>query len=334
MKRTNKYISLLALTAGLIACNKVTVETNPDGKYRIAFDEVGVDTKAAITATDGISEFKVWGAVKENADDAVYNNIFEGATVVWGENSEGENAWNYSGEQYWQENSKYRFFAVAPISCVVKNDPAAMTYSFDYTMSGGFNVSDDDFNDVVVAQNSVETPVSLTSQPADVDMAFIHPFVKLRLHIAKSEDNADETMIVKEVRLTGMKNKGAYTYHIGTGVSEWIHDNSSSASLKYTNPSDDPLEVTDENGWIKLEFYALPQYISDASVSLEIDYEYTEAGRTETKSYKAYIPQTGIWEANKIITYKVELSVVQKIRFYIFEVKTWGRMPSGTVIIQ
>lgn len=334
MKRTNKYISLLALAAALIACNKVTVETNPDGKYRIAFDEVGVDTKAAITATDGISEFKVWGAVKENSDDADYENIFTGNVVEYKSDSEGNFGWIYKGEQYWKENSKYRFFAVSPISCVVKNDPAAMTYSFDYTMSGGFNVSDDDFNDVVVAQNSVETPVSLTSQPADVDMSFIHPFVKLRLHIAKSEDNADETMIVKEVRLTGVKNKGTYTYNIGTGVSEWIHDNSSSASLEYTNQSDNPLKVTDESGWIKLEFYALPQYVSDNQIRLEIDYQYSESGDTEMKSYNAYLPQTDVWQANKIITYKAELSVIQKIRFYISEVDTWGNMPSGTIIIQ
>ena len=328
MKRTNKYISLLALAAALIACNKVTVETNPDGNYRIAFDEVGVDTKDVIT--DGtLSEFEVWGASKTNTAGNVYSNVFEGLLV-----RKEDDSWGYDPPQYWVENSTYRFFAVSPTSCVVKNDPAAMTYSFDYTMSGGFNVSDDDFNDVVVAQKSVETPVSLTSPPADVDMTFIHPFVKLRLHIAKSEDNADETMIVKEVRLTGMKNKGAYTYHIGTGVSEWIHDNSSSASLKYTNPSDDPLKVTDENGWIKLEFYALPQYVSDNQIRLEIDYQYSESGDTEMKSYNAYLPQTSVWQANKIITYKAELSVIQKIRFYISEVDTWGNMPSGTIIIQ
>ena len=349
MKRINKYISLtlLLITAALaVGCNKEPDPTPSDGRYVIAFDEVGVDTKAAITATGGISEFKVWGAVKENSDDADYANIFTGNIVEYKRDSEGNFGWIYEGEQYWKEDSKYRFFAVSPTSYDIEYDESTLTYNVDYTVPGQFNVPDAQFNDIVVAGKTVETLTTLERDPGKVDMLFKHPITKVNLHIAKSSENKDDKMVVTEVSMKGMKNSGAYTYYLETGLAEW-NFKSTTSSLTYNgeyevkvdekivNEETEETEETEE-GWLKLQFYSLPHYISDNAVSLQITYKYKEASVTDykTKSYDVYLPQTDVWKENNIVTYKVELSADHNIRFYISKVDTWGMMPSGTVIIQ
>lgn len=334
-------LSLLAAGSLSVACNKEPAPTPQDGKYAIAFDEVGVDTKAAITATDGISEFKVWGAVKENSDDADYANIFTGSIVEYKMDSEGNFGWIYEGEQYWKEDSKYRFFAVSPTSYDIEYDESTLTYNVDYTVPGQFNVPDAQFNDIVVAGKTVETLTTLERDPGKVDMLFKHPITKVNLHIAKSNENSDDKMVVTDVSLAGMRNSGTYKYYLETGLTEWTFGTSTSSLIyegeDYEVNVDEYIgENDDDEGWLKLQFYALPQYISDNTVRLQISYTYTESTGTETdtKSYSVYLPQTDVWKENNIVTYKVELSADHKIRFYIYQVDTWGLMPSGTVIIQ
>lgn len=308
-----------------VSCNK-TVEPFENDGYAISFKNVDVNTKQLIEKTGDLTEFSVWGAMMDN-QEGIYHNVFEGSRV-----SKNATGWDYSDHRYWIPNSTYRFFAVAPTLHEVEFDSTDETYNVYYSLPDEFNVSAASFNDLVVASQSVETPDPIEDALNPVDLSFYHPFVKVRLHIFKSDENAGDLMVVKNVAVSGVKNIGTYSYYIGTGISEWALSGSSLISETFN--AEIGVESNDED-WLNLEFYALPQYISSGQVNVSISYQYTEPGQTaKDLTYNAPVPQTDIWRANKIVTYNAELSEEHKIRFNTPSVETWGEQGSGIVIIQ
>lgn len=316
----------LSFLAALVSCNE-TIEPFENDGYAISFKNIAVDTKQTIDEIDDMSNgFSVWGSAKNKSNDE-YQNIFEGTPVT-----KRGTVWGYDDLKFWQPNSIYRFFAFAPISHDCSFKSVDNSYNVSYSLPTEFNVSDASFTDFVVASQTEETPDPIVNAPAPVALSFSHPFVKVRLHIFKSDDNEADVMKVTNVKITGVKNSGTYSFYNSTGVAEWT----GSTSQDVSSNLDGTLGVADnENEWVKLEFYALPQYISTGQVSVTISYDYTEPGQALKKmTYVAPVPQTDIWQANKIITYKAELSQEHKIRFQTPGVDTWGEQGAGIIIIQ
>lgn len=323
MKRTNKYISLLALTAGLIACNKVTVETNPDGNYRIAFDEV--TTKAVIT--DGnLASFKVWGETTAGKAD-----VFEGV-VVTGSAPDGTGkmtAWSYYTDEadarYWEENKTYKFFAVAPTDVELEYDE---TWGVPYEMPERILASADELQDVVVARAS-RTTTTITEPPAPVELGFEHILTKINLNLQKSTENDDQTIRVTDVYVLGMQGKGTYQFDSGWS---YAHE------AKYVAIEDADIELQDGVKHSIGAFLAIPQALSAEGVQqvyLLVDFIYSDGSSSTSRYHVVPLPVDSVpeWQSGKEITYTAVISVDQSIRFETPNVASWGTSQSGGTII-
>lgn len=322
MKRIYKYISLLALTAGLIACNKVTVETNPDGKYRIAFDEV--TTKAVIT-DENLASFKVWGETTAGAAD-----VFDGVEVT-GSAPDGTGkmtAWSYYTDEadakYWEENKTYKFFAVAPATLEMSYDPTE-GYGVEYKISD--DMAADPVDMVVASQTRVIG--NLESEPDYVQLTFSHTLSKVQVQLTKSSTNAEQNIIVKEVYLYGMKGTGVYHYN----SSAWTLG----TELATIGREDITSELTTGSYTGFGEFMMIPQSLEQDSVYLIVSFDYTSNGATTSRMQFALIPVDVVdaWVANKSYTYKAEISVDHDMIFELPSIENWiSNNEGGTIIIK
>ena len=322
MKRTNKYISLLALAAALIACNKVTVETNPDGKYRIAFDEV--TTKAVITDKN-LASFKVWGETTAGAAD-----VFDGVEVT-GSAPDGTGkmtAWSYYTDEadakYWEENTTYNFFAVAPATLEMSYDPTE-GYGVEYKISD--DMAADPVDMVVASQTRVIG--NLESKPDDVQLIFSHTLSKVQVQLTKSSTNAEQNIIVKEVYLYGMKGTGVYHYN----SSAWTLG----TELATIGREGITSELTTGSYTGFGEFMMIPQSLEQDSVYLIVSFDYTSSGATTSRMQFAPIPVDVVdaWVANKSYTYKAEISVDHDMIFELPSIENWiSNNEGGTIIIK
>ena len=82
----------------------------------------------------------------------------------------------------------------------------------------------------------------------------------------------------------------------------------------------------------------LPQTIENNSIELEVAFRVGLEGNTdistfESKTYKAYLPNTVNWEAGKSYTYTAQVSTYNPIVFLAPMVESWGGSQSGGTII-
>lgn len=319
MKRTNKYISLLALAAALIACNKVTVETNPDGNYRIAFDEV--TTKAVIT-DENLASFKVWGETTAGAAD-----VFDGVVVTKGYDTNANTIWTYpeADTKYWEENTTYNFFAVAPTDVELEYDE---TWGVPYEMPERILASADELQDVVVAKAS-RTTATITEQPASVELGFEHILTKINLNLQKATENKDQTIRVTDVYVLGMQGKGIYQFDSGWS---YAHE------ARYVAIEDANIELQDGVKHSIGAFLAIPQALSAEGVQqvyLLVDFIYSDGSSSTSRYHVVPLPVDSVpeWQSGKEITYTAVISVDQSIRFETPNVASWGTSQSGGTII-
>ena len=322
MKRTNKYVSLLAFAAALIACNKVTVETNPDGNYRIAFDEV--TTKAVIT-DENLASFKVWGETTAGTAD-----VFDGVEVTGSapDVTGKMTAWSYYTDEadakYWEENTTYNFFAVAPATLEMSYDPTE-GYGVEYKISD--DMAADPVDMVVASQTRVIG--NLESKPDDVQLTFSHTLSKVQVQLTKSSTNAEQNIIVKEVYLYGMKGTGVYHYN----SSAWTLG----SELATIGREDITSELTTGSYTGFGEFMMIPQSLEQDSVYLIVSFDYTSNGATTSRMQFAPIPVDVVdaWVANKSYTYKAEISVDHDMIFELPSIENWiSNNEGGTIIIK
>lgn len=325
MKRIYRYISSLAtalLAFGLLAtlsgCRKVVVDTPEEGRYEIAFDQV--ETKALIT--DGnLGNFKVWGEINPGTAD-----VFDGVVVTKGYDINANTIWTYpaADTQYWEENTTYNFFAVAP---------ATFEMSYDSTDGYGveYKISDDmaaDPVDMIVASQK-RVIGNLESKPDDVQLTFSHTLSKVQVQLVKSSTNAGQIITVNGIYLYGMKGTGVYHYN----SSAWTLG----TELSAIGREDIAIELTHDSHTGFGEFMMIPQSLEQDSIYLIVSFDYTSSGATTSRMQFAPIPVdvVGAWVANKSYTYKAEISVDHDMIFESPSVENWiSNNEGGTIIIK
>jgi len=323
MKRIYRYITPFALALGLLgslsACRKDEAGTPSDGRYEIAFDQV--ETKALIT--DGnLGNFKVWGEINPGTAD-----VFDGVVVTKGYDINANTIWTYpeADTQYWEENTTYNFFAVAPTDIELEYDGK---WGVPYEMPEQILTSADELQDVVVAKAS-RTTATITEQPASVELGFEHILTKINLNLQKSTENNDQTIRVTDVYVLGMQGKGTYQFDSGWS---YAHE------AKYVAIEDADIELQDGVKHSIGTFLAIPQALSAEGVQqvyLLVDFIYSDGSSSTSRYHVVPLPVDSVpeWQSGKEITYTAVISVDQSIRFETPNVASWGTSQSGGTII-
>ena len=113
-----KKVLLAALSAlALAACvNDETIEMNPGNAvgFRPSTEN---STRATVTTSNTIQDFKVWGYYKKN-DNADYTSFMEEQVV-----SKAGNEWVYSPVRFWPSWGEVDFYSVSPASVETNNVP-------------------------------------------------------------------------------------------------------------------------------------------------------------------------------------------------------------------
>ena len=106
-----KKVLLAALSAlALAACvNDETIEMNPGNAvgFRASTEN---STRAAVTTSNTLQDFKVWGYYKQN-DNSDYTTFMEGQVV-----NKAGNEWVYSPVRFWPTLGEVDFYSVSPAS--------------------------------------------------------------------------------------------------------------------------------------------------------------------------------------------------------------------------
>lgn len=315
MKRVINILTIgISLIIGLSSCDNVNVDKPVTGIYNIEFSDAL--TKTYITS-DNLNEFIVWGETSLGSAD-IFNMVKVTSSVV-----NGQKTWTYDGDKYWQDNTTYDFFAVAPIELSDKVEyHEDKGWGVEYNISGSMIV--DEQVDFIFANKQITTG-KISEMPEKVQLDFKHKLSKVNLKLKKSESNQDETMQIKEVYLYGMKGNGVY--YLNTG---WVYG-SDAATVSLVG-----INETLSTSYTKLgEFLMLPQELSN--IYLIATFDYTINGVTTSRVQIAQVPVTEVsrWEESKTYTYNAVLSVEHDIVFEGPTIQNWfSHTEGGTIIIK
>lgn len=198
-----KVLLTLAAVATLAACS--TEKTMDFAKDAIAFDNAFVDnaTKSvsdpSYTNTNLFSDFAVYGFV----EGAV---LFDGTQVTGSEN----NAWSYTGTQYWIAGANYNFAAVAPMtnggwqktssSVDVEND------ALKYTVTTNLSFTNNGTTDLLYADAG-----KIQGKASDNEMVaftFRHILSKVKFSFENAYNASAATIKVYDIKITNAYKTG------------------------------------------------------------------------------------------------------------------------------
>ncbi len=239
--------------------------------------------------------------------------------------------WKYTDPRIWDKQADYDFIAYAP---ALAGNPISYYYnaansevgdagnrfktSSAYILTGtnlqatatqaektkGFNADDTDLDLMIsgsVAQNGA-------SHDTFVNLAFKHILSKFNVTIAQAESLYNSVVTIKEVTISGLKDKGSYDQadYDNTAnpmVSGWTADSESNTyKLKYNKAGGQILDkgqyVDDDSDnttpdvyhagdpFFFIESLVMPQTIADDAVTLNIKYNITTGSHSEDFEYE------------------------------------------------
>lgn len=280
--------SLLLLLAAA-SCTDTLVGRPDTDDRTITFQTPQADTRAAVTGSNDMSDFQVWGWYGGNGSAAT-TNVFNG-TIVY-----KDAGWNYTdGVRYWKAGQIYNFYAVYPSS-----GTNAGYESASYDKDGNLTITNFDCTKGVDLMTASQICVAdkMIAQKQSVEFSFKHLLAYINV-IVTSEGDA---VSVSDVKLYGIN-------HIGNlKESGWVlsepstKDNPSFTSTDLSIPENDTQEYSI---WAD-NLLLLPETALE-SAFLEFDYQYS--GDTEIKH--SVIPlKTGNvtkWDANTRYNYRINI---------------------------
>jgi len=225
-----KILSIgLAITAILTSCssdNCVEIaSTTPksidfgcyiDKNINSRADGEGSDPRAAVSGdiiTDNLNSFQVWGLM-ENGERALIN-IFEGKNVTM--NAAGE--WVYDNPQYWQNNYKYSFVAIAP-----NNGNWSYTMPNDIGDFGNVVFNNDFATDLIIARDNTYATTPITFSDNDmvppIKFTFHHMLSRIIFGFRNNMDDGSK-IYVKNVKITNAYTSGKLTDADASGSATW-----------------------------------------------------------------------------------------------------------------
>ncbi len=326
---------LLVVTAALAitGCSQSEEFENPAQKAEIQFKTVvGNSTKAAIVTkenfmTFAVSGFRTTGAM--SSDVQLTKGFMDDVVVT---KNADTNVWEYTNPLYWPTSGKVQFFATSPAQALNVTSKGYPT--FDYTV-GAIG----DQKDLVVA-----TKQDADNTTTSVVLPFQHALTQVNFSI--KGDSKLFTYEVSELKITGVKDKGTFTFGAPATTGTWTDTSTSTngGTYTYTPVSSIILNTNAEdlNAFVNLDtdgsslFMLLPQDIAtDGTAEVSITYIAHPKDKTDeldqTFNGTKTIKLTGKWDAGTRMRYTLQLtSDAKNIAIGEPTVEKWDKTTEGS----
>ncbi len=306
--------------AALLGCAKEPIPATPSEQPGvIAFDNVTTRAGLADLQADG---FGVWAVFVNEAQPNGYW-LLDNEKVYLKDGN-----WTYDNTQRWVSNSTFGFFACYPQDAGFVKDEANIAVSMTYETPDAAN------EDILVATTFVDTSDAYN---VTVPLTFKHLFSKVNIRVKQNKGtNERDNFIIDKITLRNVKSKGTCKAFQDIDV-VWEYDN---ATKTFTKELEGDNIIDFETGIMLSDdgLLLLPQTIAANSIELEVAFRVGLEGNTdistfESKTYKAFLPNTVNWESGKSYTYTAQVSTYNPIVFLPPMVESWGGSQSGGTII-
>ena len=190
-----KKVLLAALSAlALTACvDDETIEMNPGNA--VAFrPSTENSTRATVTTSNTIQDFKVWGYYKKN-DNTDYTSFMEEQVV-----NKAGNEWVYSPVRFWPTSGEVDFYSVSPAS-VETNITKDAQQIVDYTV----NTDPSKQIDLLYAVN-----MECTKSSNGVPVNFRHALSQVVFKAKTVNPNIE--VQIESIKLNHIMGKGTFTF--------------------------------------------------------------------------------------------------------------------------
>ena len=319
----NKVFNIFIIAAlfSLLSCNREdTVQTDPDKPSEIRFDQVATKAGLSDLEEDG---FGVWTLFVNEAQPSGYWLLDNERVYLEGDN------WTYDNTQLWVSNSVFGFFACYPQNAGFVKDADNISVSLTYETTDAAN------EDILAATTFVDTRTEGYNET--VPLTFKHIFSKVNIRVKQNKGtNERDNFIIDKITLRNVKSKGTCKAFQDIDL---VWENVS-ASKTFTKDIEGDNIIDFETGIMLSDngLLLLPQTIAANSIELEVAFRVGLEGNTdistfESKTYKAFLPNTVNWEPGKSYTYTAQVSTYNPIVFLPPMVESWGGSQSGGTII-
>lgn len=313
--------------AALLGCAKEPIPATPSEQPgAIAFDNVTTRADKTDLQADG---FGVWAVFVNEAQPTGYW-LLDNEKVYLKDGN-----WTYDNTQRWVSNSFFGFFACYPKDVnFIESTDFIQTFEIPI-LKLEYETPDAANEDILVATTFVDTRTAGYNET--VPLTFKHLFSKVNIRVKQNKGtNERDNFIIDKITLRNVKSKGTCKALKQIDV-VWEYDNATKTFTKEIE-GDDIIDF--ETGIMLSEdgLLLLPQTIEANSIELEVAFRVGLEGNTdistfESKTYKAYLPNTVNWESGKSYTYTAQVSTYNPIVFLPPMVESWGGSQSGGTII-
>lgn len=291
---------LAAFCLTFVSCTS-TVDDGLQNSRAITFTPAA-DTRAAVTGSEDMGDFQVWGWYGGDGT-AAPNNVFDG-TVVY-----KDAGWNYTdGVRYWMAGKTYNFYAVYPtdVKANVSSEGTITVTNFDCSKTG---------TEAVDLMTATATGITYTAEqtPQPVAMKFSHLLSKVNIVATVEGGNATVTKIV----FAGMATSGDYS---STGV--WNNTQKSN----FTKETDQILNA--EGIDLLGDMLLIPQDVSGFTVTVDYTMDSKEQF-SKTVTLPTAISQ---WQAGQ--SYKYTLTFKGDNIIFTVNVAAWNHSTGGIITVE
>ena len=306
----------------LIGCNREDVPVSPQEQHAISFDNVSTRAELSDLQRDG---FGVWALFVNEAQPNGYW-LLDNARVYL---KDGD--WTYDNPQLWVSNSVFGFFACYPQNAGFVKDVENMSVTMTYETRDAAN------EDILVATTFVDTHTA--GYDETVPLTFKHLFTKINIRVKQNKGtNERDNFIIDKITLRNVKTKGTCKAFQDEDVVWEYPENASTKTFTKEIGGDNIIDFEEGIMLSDEGLLLLPQTIGVNSIELEVAFRVGLEGNTdistfESKTYKAFLPNTVNWESGKSYTYTAQVSTYNPIVFLPPMVESWGGSQSGGTII-
>ena len=304
----------------LLGCDREHHPVAPSEPGTIGFGTVETRADKSDLEKDG---FGVWAVYVNKAQPDGYW-LLDNQEVYW-----KNNIWTYDNTQLWVSNSVFGFFACYPQNVGFAKDETNIAVSMTYETHDAAN------EDILVATTFVDTRTA--GYDETVPLTFKHLFSKVNIRVKQNKGtNEHEQFIIDKITLRNVMTKGTCKAFQDVDV---VWDNLV-PTKNFTKEIEGDNIINFETGIMLSDedLMLIPQAIAANSIELEVAFRVGLEGETdisnfESKTYKAYLPNTVNWESGKSYTYTAQVSTYNPIVFLPPMVESWGGSQSGGTII-
>lgn len=310
-----KFMFAAMAALAITSCSQNEEIENQGGKTEIGFTTaVGKSSRVAPTTNDNFTKFMVYGYNTADANMAIGTALsstpfMDAATAT----KTGETWGIDKGPFYWPMTDKIQFFAFSPTEKVTYAAPTTGYPTLDYTIQAGASQVD-------LLAVKAENQTKISAQ-AGVNLLFKHILTRINFSVQYMDANA--TYAVTEIKLTGVNDKGTYSYANG----KW---SATSGTTTYTYAG--AYGGTADNGVVDCStadnsLMLMPQ-TPPVGAKITVTYSAVANGATTFAGTKE-IDLTVEWGTGKNIRYTLQLNSDAAEIGFIPKVENWSGEETG-----